>query len=144
MDDHTCDKCGGSGGGPDPSLVCRACDGTGRRRQDALADLVPDIDLGDNHYLRWTTWAPEDLPQNRARYGTPLPVVEHWGAIVRHFRPDGGLCEGCITFDGEWQRKYCTSPLWSVESWAPLTVSPSLLCACGDHGFIREGKWVRA
>lgn len=26
----------------------------------------------------------------------------------------------------------------------PLTISPSLLCRCGDHGFIRDGKWVAA
>ena len=26
----------------------------------------------------------------------------------------------------------------------PLTISPSLLCRCGDHGFIREGRWIPA
>ena len=27
----------------------------------------------------------------------------------------------------------------------PLHVEPSILCAaCGDHGFIRDGKWVKA
>ncbi len=38
---------------------------------------------------------------------------------------------------------------WAVESWEPLTVSPSLLCTpdkggCGDHGFIKQGRWVLA
>jgi hypothetical protein len=34
---------------------------------------------------------------------------------------------------------------WQVESWEPLTLSPSILCReTGDHGFIREGKWVQA
>lgn len=26
----------------------------------------------------------------------------------------------------------------------PLTLSPSVLCQCGAHGFIRDGKWVAA
>lgn len=36
-------------------------------------------------------------------------------------------------------------PVWQVESWDPLTLSPSVLCnTCGLHGFIREGRWVPA
>lgn len=23
----------------------------------------------------------------------------------------------------------------------PLTISPSLLCSCGDHGFLKQGEW---
>lgn len=34
---------------------------------------------------------------------------------------------------------------WTVVQRNPLTLSPSLLCKnCGLHGFIREGKWVKA
>lgn len=34
---------------------------------------------------------------------------------------------------------------WKLEQLEPLTISPSLLCtACKHHGFIRDGKWVRA
>ena len=140
------------------------------------SELVPDLDLGDDHYLVWTRWAPDDLPANRAWLGLPdgepLPVVERWGATVRHYRPDGTLCEGGIEFDGPWQRKVHAlnaeasrregrEPprwvVWTVECWEPLTVSPSLLCqapildadgkqvgACGDHGYIRRGQWQRA
>lgn len=109
-------------------------------------EMVPDIDLGDDHYLVFTKWAPDDLPANRKRYGVPLPVVDKWGAIIRHYKPDGKLCEGCITFDGPMQQKFGDKvPRWTVESWEPLTVSPSLQCgSCPDHGFIRAGKWVRA
>jgi hypothetical protein len=124
-------------------------------------EVVPDIDLGDGHYLTFNRWAPDDLPGNRAWLGIPLgplPVVERWGATVRHYRPGGTLCESAITFDGEWQRRLCEpQELWAVQSWEPLTVTPSLLCRapvlgpdgekvgeCGDHGFISNGKWVRA
>lgn len=32
-----------------------------------------------------------------------------------------------------------------IESRDPLTVKGSLICNhCGDHGFIRDGKWVPA
>jgi hypothetical protein len=124
-----------------------------------LDEIVPDIDLGDDHYLVFTRWAPEDLPANRERYGAPLPVVEKWGAIIRHYNPNGQLCESCIQFDGPEQRRVHALHVrdmegrgekpapyiaWTVESWEPLTCSPSLLCHCGDHGFIRGGKWVRA
>lgn len=34
-------------------------------------------------------------------------------------------------------------PIWTVESWDPLTLSPSILCrTCGLHGYIRGGKWI--
>ena len=47
-----------------------------------------------------------------------------------------GWCVGGITFGAGG---------WALESKDPLTVSPSLRCRqCGSHGFIREGKWVKA
>ena len=33
---------------------------------------------------------------------------------------------------------------WQVQSTEPLTLSPSIPCHCGDHGFIRDGRWVAA
>lgn len=34
---------------------------------------------------------------------------------------------------------------WTVQSWEPLTVTPSVLClTCGLHGWIRGGRWVPA
>ena len=34
---------------------------------------------------------------------------------------------------------------WTVTQNEPLTISPSILCGnCGVHGWIREGKWVKA
>lgn len=30
---------------------------------------------------------------------------------------------------------------WRVESYNPITLSPSLLCPCGHHGYIRNDRW---
>jgi hypothetical protein len=30
---------------------------------------------------------------------------------------------------------------WQVLCMEPLTLSPSLLCHCGDHGYIQGGRW---
>ncbi len=41
-----------------------------------------------------------------------------------------------------WQERKVT--LWQLESIDPLTLSPSILCNCGHHGFIKQGKWIQA
>jgi hypothetical protein len=112
-------------------------------------------DLGAGHRLQWSVWqpdlglnpqyadlfAPEALADNPARAGDGIRV----GAIVSHDRADGGTCDGSITFDTpEGRRGWPNGPHWQVQSWEPLTLSPSLLCHCGDHGYIREGRWVTA
>lgn len=101
------------------------------------------IDLGHGHTLQFTRWAPDrELNPHSAH----LPDVERYGALVSHQRPDGGGdCMGGVTFDGEVQRQINpTQAMWTVESWDPLTLSPSLLCSCGDHGFVRDSIWVPA
>lgn len=97
-----------------------------------------DIDLGDGHTLDWLGWSP-DRELNPHYADVPdIAQGEHWGATIQHTTADGRLCEGGITFDT------LTFVCWQVHSWEPLTISPSLACHCGEHGFIREGKWVRA
>jgi hypothetical protein len=101
-----------------------------------------DLDLGSGHRLIFIRWAPDRILNPQYDH---VSDVEKWGAVIEHTAPDGKLCEGCITFDGPVQREVeDKTPKWTVESWEPLTVSPSLLCVCGDHGFIRNGKWVPA
>lgn len=107
------------------------------------------IDLGGGHKLRYTSWTPDR--ELNPQYADD-PDVPRWGAILVH--PAGphpmmlnpsGECEGAITFDGPMQRKLAPdTPRWTVVSWEPLTLSPSILCACGVHGHIREGRWVPA
>lgn len=101
-----------------------------------------DLDLGHDHFLSWSAWKPDRKLNPQFAH---LPDNPRIGAIIRHKTLSGDWCEGSILFEGEtgdfgWPSRH----KWKVESWEPLTLSPSLLCACGDHGFIREGKWIRA
>ena len=89
------------------------------------------IDLGDDHTLTFASYKDEP----------------HAGANVAHKKPDGTTCDSFIAFAGRsWAQAFNGNiTTCDVLQDEPLTLSPSLLCrACGDHGFIREGKWVRA
>lgn len=101
------------------------------------------IDLGDGHTAEWEGWHP-DRELNPHLVG--IPDVEKWGLTIYHKNPSGQDCAGFVTLDGEVQRRVEPSRTnrWTVESWDPLTLNPSVLCSCGDHGFIREGRWVCA
>lgn len=103
-----------------------------------------EIDLGHGHFLHYFAWAP-DRDLNPQYDG--IPDIPKCGAQIRHAAPDGVECTSAIHFDIPEVRAVFTEDAhrWAVESWEPLTVSPSLLCMrCGDHGFIRRGKWEPA
>jgi hypothetical protein len=103
-----------------------------------------EIDLGYDVFLRFIRWHP-DRDLNPQYDG--IPDVEKYGANIRHAKPDGSECNGFVTFASDVQRRIepnCANT-WTVESWEPLTLSPSVLCTmCGHHGFVREGRWVPA
>lgn len=116
-------------------------------------DLTFQLDLGEDHWLKFLRWAPDfEIAANAAKWGhlslliRQQPVV---GAVVIHrCKTETGLHEGAIHFRTEvtaaWDEP-SRGHVWDVHSWTPLTISPSLLshCPCNDHGFIREGRWVR-
>lgn len=80
------------------------------------------IRLDENHYYSWAD----------SGYG-----IYWW-----HRRAaDVPWCLGIIPITGR-ARPEATS--WEMSSEDPLTLSPSLLCSCGDHGFIRDGGWAPA
>jgi hypothetical protein len=88
------------------------------------------LDLGHDVQLDFEGWADHE----RARFD------------YTHPRPEGnGRCAG-----GGWldlpgvAEAFPGAPRWTVEAWEPLTLSPSLLCGCGHHGFVRNGAWVPA
>jgi hypothetical protein len=79
-------------------------------------------DLGDGH-----SW------QKRLMDGTG-----EWVGIMERHAPGHG--PSFIAF-----KNYIWSGWDKSGDEATLTLSPSLLCMrCGDHGFIRNGKWVKA
>lgn len=100
------------------------------------------IDLGDDHWGRFMGHGGEGVTRN----GQPVPYTEKYGLSVIHrcTKTESGWDEGFVTFSTP-EAAADPSPKWNVESWDPLTLSPSLLQpGCGDHGFIRGGRWVRA
>lgn len=91
-----------------------------------------EIDLGDGHRMIFTSYKGE----------------KRVGANVAH-PPVEGKCggESFVVFEGRaWAQTFEGGiATWKVEADEPITLSPSLLCrACGDHGFVRNGQWVRA
>src|SRR5215472_13312006 len=102
---------------------------------------VAELDLGSEHFLRYTSWAPDrDLNPQYAH----LPDCDRIGAILRH-RLGEGWHEGSLLFDCEQTREgWPGRGRWQVVSFDPLTLTPSVLCKCGDHGFITNGQWVAA
>lgn len=116
-------------------------------------EFDPDnaIDLGHDHFLTWASWEPDrELNPQYAH----LPDVEKCTGIIRHpLRGDDdqeycqarGFCRGTFSVDSEVTRElFPERALWQVSCWEPLTMSPSILCHCGDHGFIQGGRWVPA
>ncbi len=90
------------------------------------------IDIGGGHEIAFVSYQGD----------------ERAGIDDFHRKPDGTPCQGFVTIKGgAWDRSFTHVPIpsWELVSWDPLTLSPSLLCrSCGDHGFIRDGKWVKA
>lgn len=88
-------------------------------------------DIGHGVSITYTSWRDYDKA----------------GYLQTHNRPDGsGRCESGGLFDLPGIREaFPDRAVWQVQSWDPLTISPSLLCpVCGNHGFIRDGQWIPA
>ena len=100
--------------------------------------MTEEIDLGLGYSYSFIGWAP-DRTLNPQYEG--IPDVDRYGIIIRC--PHG---EGAVTFAGNVQQKIEPGhPSWTVVSFEPLTISPSVhRTECGCHGFIRDGKWVPA
>ena len=114
------------------------------------------FDLGNGHMFTW-------MLARAGRYDVP-EAFRNWEA---HLNPDEDrhdligiidwhpkqnpaneedtTCGGGVYFVAGINNYHGKSnPVWTVESLNPLTISPSILCGCGEHGFIRDGKWISA
>lgn len=68
-----------------------------------------------------------------------------WVGITEwHKDKDGDLCGGWVPMKVEGLDPFYAERAWTVVSLEPLHLEPSLLCNCGNHGWIRDGKWVAA
>jgi|SRR5579859_5587373 len=105
------------------------------------------IDIGHGHEIADLMFNPEDNENNRRVFGVPLPHLRIGIQVMHPHKATGHQCAAGIYFDTPEVRKVTggSGAHWQVESWDPLTLSPSLLClTCGDHGFIKAGRWVPA
>lgn len=100
-------------------------------------EMAEPIDIGHDHSIRFVGWSPDRELNPQFVH---LPDIERVAVIV----DTGNNCASMALFDLPGVAEvFPNRPRWKVESWDPLTLSPSLLCQlCGDHGFIREGHWV--
>lgn len=100
------------------------------------------IELGHDHRAYFTAWMP-DRDINPQYDG--IADVEKFGLVVEHpdKREPWKACAGGITFDTPTAQQLGCKVVWQIVSLEPATlhVEPSLLCLCGDHGFIRNGRW---
>jgi hypothetical protein len=104
--------------------------------------------LGHGHFLRWASWRPDRHLNPQYAH---LPDVERCTALIRHDLLPGdaepgcvrrGYCEAAATLDGPvTMQLFPEQARWQVLCMEPLTLSPSLLCHCGDHGYIQGGRW---
>jgi hypothetical protein len=101
-------------------------------------------DLGSGYSMKYMQWSP-DRKLNPQYEG--IPDVPKYGIIVRCPHENTGLESGgggSVIFHGEVADLIDGDRAkWVVESWDPLTLSPSILMKlCGCHGWIKEGRWV--
>lgn len=93
----------------------------------------PDVWLDDNNALELVRWKDETEPYQALWWH-------------RSARPDAPhvWCLGSVRWRIPPAPEHfpADSVVWDLVSWEPLTISPSLLCSCGAHGFIRDSKWV--
>jgi hypothetical protein len=95
---------------------------------EPMSDNEEWTDIGHGVSILFYVQGDEPAPAGLLERHLCLTDDEHAGLVPFNPVPD----------HPEW-------PTWTVESWTPLTISPSVLCrTCGRHGWIREGAWVSA
>jgi hypothetical protein len=105
------------------------------------------VDIGHDHQisLRWVALKRSRITADGIEQLEPKLILA--GLRDRHGECERGI-SGWIPFNNaEEPFDHPDDQGWHVDNWDPehLTLSPSLLCmTCGDHGFIRDNRWVLA
>jgi hypothetical protein len=96
-----------------------------------------DLSFGAGYSGHWVGWHP-DRDLNPQYDG--IPDLERAALVL--LCPHG---QGVVPVHPPEYQAVFGQPSWTVESWEPLTLSPSILrTECGCHGYIRSGVWVAA
>jgi len=93
------------------------------------------LDLGNGVTLKWVK--SYDL---KSIVGG---IIKHPDTLNSKYPgPDAGFCSGAFWLKGN---SYNKQPEWDLTGdWWNPTLSPSFLCHCGFHGWVREAKWEGA
>lgn len=90
-----------------------------------------------DHYGQWLDrrHSPEDEHGNPIAPDAAVLLYDwHWDPRAQRWHG------GAVLINGRGSSRL-GHDLVSIN---PLTFSPSWLCDCGDHGWVRDGKWVPA
>lgn len=102
---------------------------------DYLLEIVSEggsaIDLGGGHFARFFVEGNDADFVTGGDERPPAGFFHVHPSKGQGHTPEGDPCAGSVTF-GRWQ----------LHSLDPLHVEPSILCSCGRHGYVRDGKWV--
>jgi len=100
------------------------------------------FDLGSGFSFRFADWAPDrTIPANNERY-RDIPDCPRIHIIVKCRHGTEGVCG--LDRGEIYRGMFGNLQWWTVDQEEPLSISPSVLCKDGCHGFIRDGKWVDA
>lgn len=93
---------------------------------------IENVDIGEGHSLQFLSYQ-----------GSPRVAVN-----IFHMNSKGEPCAGFAPFANRaWANSFEPGAIatWDVQNDDPLTITPSILCrACGDHGYVTNGRWVKA
>lgn len=105
--------------------------------------------MADTDYLRELAEGGTDIGHEHVVKTYQRKDVEAAGLFIVHpsagqnHIPAGEPCAGSTPFDLPVNHEDGHA-VWQLHSLDPLHIEPSVLCSCGDHGFIRDGRWVPA
>lgn len=95
-------------------------------------------DIGVYSDKEFISGYPIDLGQGIRGHMLHNKHDEPVGILFGH-KVDDHICAGSVI----WKPGHAPNDrLWKLIELEPLHVEPSVLCSCGLHGYIRNGKWV--
>jgi hypothetical protein len=113
--------------------------------------VADEPEIGDRVSLPWSQ-DPDEKHGTYIGHGhITSPLVAQSGGVVIgyhvwHSCKDGKMQPGGVFLAIPELPEHLSGHItWQLVSREPLHIEPSVLCrACGDHGWIRDGKWVEA